>query len=84
LPAVEHEPREADGVVGIPETPDAAVRAAVRRLSTRERDALFLRFYLDLDYLTIAEALGVEVGAVPTTLYAARKNLTRALEEVAG
>jgi RNA polymerase sigma factor (sigma-70 family) len=82
-PAAEHELREADGVVRKPETPDAEVRAAVRRLPARQRDALFLRFYLDFDYLSIAETLGVEVGTVSATLHAARENLTQALEEVA-
>lgn len=82
-PAAEHELHEADGVVWKPETPGAEVRAAVRRLPARQRDVLFLRFYLDFDYLTIAETLGIEVGTVSATLHAARKTLTQALEEVA-
>jgi RNA polymerase sigma factor (sigma-70 family) len=61
--------------------PDAEVRAAVRGLPPRQRDALFLRFYLDFDYLTIAETLGIEVGTVSATLHAARTNLVNALEE---
>ena len=79
----EHEVQEADGVVWKSETLDAEVRAAVRRLPARQRDVLFLRFYLDFDYLTIAETLGIEVGTVSATLHAARENLTQALEEVA-
>jgi RNA polymerase sigma-70 factor (ECF subfamily) len=82
-PAGEYELHEADDVVWKPETPDAEVRAAVRRLPARQRDALFLRFYLDFDYATIAETLGVEVGTVSATLHAAQKTLTQALEEVA-
>ena len=74
---------EADDIAWEMETSDSAVLAAVRRLPARQRDALFLRFYLDFDYLTIAETLGIEVGTVSTTLQTARKNLTRALEEVA-
>src|SRR5450759_5025543 len=46
-PAGEYELHEADDVVWKPETPDAEVRAAVRRRPARQRDALFLRFYLD-------------------------------------
>ena len=62
---------------------DAAVRDAVRSLPPRQRDALFLRFYLDFDYAAIAESLDVEVGTVSATLHSARTALARALEEVA-
>lgn len=65
-----------------PETPDHEVRSALRQLPQRQRDALFLRFYLDFDYATIAETLGTEVGTVSATLHAARENLTHALQEV--
>ncbi len=65
-----------------PETPDEDVRSALRRLPRRQRDALFLRFYLDFDYATIAETLGIEVGTVSATLHAARENLTLVLQEV--
>jgi RNA polymerase sigma-70 factor (ECF subfamily) len=60
----------------------ALVRAAVRRLPPRQRDALFLRHYLDLDYHAIAEVLDVEVGTVSATLHAARNSLRDALQEV--
>lgn len=65
----------------MPET-DEDVRSALRGLPQRQRDALFLRFYLDFDYATIAETLGIEVGTVSATLHAARENLTHALQEV--
>jgi len=74
---------EAERVTCDPEMPDAEVRAAVRRLPPRQRDALFLRYYLDFDYPAIAETLGIQVGTVSATLHAARRNLTEALEEVA-
>jgi RNA polymerase sigma factor (sigma-70 family) len=61
---------------------DPDVRAALRRLPGRQRDALFLRFYLDFDYATIAETLGVEIGTVSATLHAARRALAEALQEV--
>jgi RNA polymerase sigma-70 factor (ECF subfamily) len=75
------EPREADDWK--PKISDAEVRAAVGRLPAPQRDVLFLRFYLNYDYLTIAETLGIEVGTVSATLHAARENLAQALEEVA-
>jgi RNA polymerase sigma factor (sigma-70 family) len=58
------------------------IRDAVSRLPRRQRDALFLRYYLDFDYRAIADALGVEVGTVSATLHAARAALAQALQEV--
>ena len=60
----------------------AEVRAAVARLPERQRLALFLRYYADLDYDAIATALGVSVGTVGATLNAARAKLRGLLEEV--
>ena len=60
----------------------AVIRAALRRLPPRQRDALFLRHYLDLDYHAIAEVLEVELGTVSATLHAARNSLRDALQEV--
>jgi RNA polymerase sigma factor (sigma-70 family) len=71
--------------VGEPWTPErdvGAVRDAVRRLPQRQRDALFLRFYLDFDYAAIADVLGIEVGTVSATLHAARAKLAQNLQEV--
>jgi RNA polymerase sigma factor (sigma-70 family) len=72
--------------------PDAAVngrlpdelglRAWVSSLPPRQRAVLFLRYYADLDYRSIADALGVEVGTVSATLSAAHATLRKALEEV--
>jgi RNA polymerase sigma-70 factor, ECF subfamily len=59
------------------------VREAVQRLPARQRDALYLRYYLDLDYRAIADILDVEVGTVSATLHAARNSLRDALQEVA-
>jgi RNA polymerase sigma factor (sigma-70 family) len=73
-----------DAVIGTePDAPDDAVREAILALPQRQRDALFLRHYLDFDYAQIAEALGVRVGTVSATLHAARAAVGRALEEVA-
>jgi RNA polymerase sigma factor (sigma-70 family) len=62
--------------------PDEEVRAALRQLPPRQRDAIFLRFYLDLDYAAIAGTLGVEVGTVSATLHAGQEALKRVLREV--
>jgi RNA polymerase sigma factor (sigma-70 family) len=64
------------------DTEREAVRAAVAQLPRRQRDALFLRFYLDFDYAAIADVLGIEVGTVSATLHAARAGLTQTLQEV--
>jgi DNA-directed RNA polymerase specialized sigma24 family protein len=58
------------------------VREAIMRLPLRQRDAVFLRYYLDLDYRSIAEALGIEKGTVSATLHAARATLAEVLQEV--
>lgn len=68
---------------GEPGVDAAVVRDAVRRLPRRQRDALFLRHYLDFDYATIASTLNVEVGTVSATLHAARTSLAHHLQEVA-
>jgi RNA polymerase sigma-70 factor (ECF subfamily) len=63
--------------------PDLAdVRAALAELPERQRLALFLRHYADLDYEAIATALGVERGTVAATLHAARERLRHLLSEV--
>ena len=51
------------------------MRAALAALPERQRLALFLRYYADLDYAGIAEALGVSRGTVSATLHAAHSNL---------
>lgn len=53
-------------------------------LTDRQREVLFLHYYADLDYATIAHALGISSGAVGATLSAARQTLRSALtKEVA-
>jgi RNA polymerase sigma factor (sigma-70 family) len=60
----------------------AIVREAIRKLPERQRDALYLRFYLGFEYAAIAETLGIEVGTVSATLHAARASLAQTLQEV--
>jgi RNA polymerase sigma-70 factor (ECF subfamily) len=53
-------------------------------LTERQREVLFLHYYADLDYATIAHALGISPGTVGATLSAARQTLREALtKEVA-
>ena len=59
-----------------------AVEAIVAALPERQRLALFLRYYADLDYDAIATALGIKPGTVAATLHAAHAALRRQLLEV--
>jgi RNA polymerase sigma-70 factor (ECF subfamily) len=58
------------------------VREAVEQLPERQRLVLFLRYYADLDYRAIGEAVAISEGTVAATLHAAhqrmRELLTRA------
>jgi RNA polymerase sigma-70 factor, ECF subfamily len=58
------------------------VRAAIALLPERQRHVLFLRYYADLDYRTIAEALDLSPGTVGATLNAAHASMRALLEEV--
>lgn len=57
------------------------VRRALARLPRRQREATVLRYYLDMDVVEIASALGVSEGTAKTTLFRARQALARALGE---
>jgi RNA polymerase sigma factor (sigma-70 family) len=63
-------------------TDDLDIRAWVVSLPERQKLAVFLRYYADLDYRTLASVLGVEVGTVSATLSAAHTSLRRSLKEV--
>jgi RNA polymerase sigma-70 factor (ECF subfamily) len=65
---------------GVPEQ-DAEVRAWVASLPERQRLVVFLRYFADLDYRSIAHALDIEVGTVSSTLAAAHAALRRSYEE---
>jgi len=65
---------------GLPEQ-DATVRAWVASLPERQRLVVFLRYFADLDYRSIAAALEVEIGTVSATLAAAHAALQRSYEE---
>jgi RNA polymerase sigma-70 factor (ECF subfamily) len=62
---------------------DAELRIALARLPERQRTAVFLRYYADLSYAAIGEALGITEGTVAATLNAALRRLrTRLQQEV--
>jgi RNA polymerase sigma factor (sigma-70 family) len=58
------------------------LRARIAALPERQRLAVFLHYYADLDYASIAEALDVAPGTVAATLNAARASLRGTLQEV--
>jgi RNA polymerase sigma-70 factor, ECF subfamily len=77
IPAVDHDqPTAANGQ---PEQ-DAELRVALARLPERQRLAVFLRYYADLDYAAIGEALGIRTGTVSATLNEAHAALRSRLE----
>lgn len=57
------------------------VADAVRRLRSPMKEAVVLRYYLQLSDPEIAEALGIAVGTVKSTLHRARGLLRAAFEE---
>jgi RNA polymerase sigma-70 factor (sigma-E family) len=59
-----------------------AVLAALRRLPDRQREALVLRFYLELGEAEIAESMGITSGTVKSTTSRALAALGRLLGEV--
>jgi RNA polymerase sigma-70 factor, ECF subfamily len=60
----------------------SSLEVLLAALPERQRLALFLRYYADLDYDAIATALGVKPGTVGATLHAAHAALRRQLQEV--
>jgi RNA polymerase sigma factor (sigma-70 family) len=61
---------------------DEEVRVLVAALPERQRLVLFLRYYADLDYRAIADALEISPGTVGATLNAAHRALRPLIEEV--
>ena len=62
---------------------EAALRRHVATLPERQRLVLFLRYYADLSYCEIGEALGLRTGTVSATLAAAHRTLRGRLQPVA-
>jgi RNA polymerase sigma-70 factor (sigma-E family) len=59
-----------------------AVLSALRRLPARQREALVLRFYLDLPEPEIARSMGISPGTVKSTTSRALAALGRLVQEV--
>jgi RNA polymerase sigma factor (sigma-70 family) len=58
------------------------LRAAISALPERQRLAVFLRHYADMDYDQIADVLKIERGTVAATLHAAHATLRKQMSEV--
>jgi RNA polymerase sigma-70 factor (ECF subfamily) len=61
------------------EANDGTANLPLAGLTSRQAEVLFLHYYADLSYATIAEALGIQVGTVGATLHTAREALRRGL-----
>ena len=53
---------------------DLGLRRWIAALPERQRLAIFLRYFADLDYAAIAAALEIEVGTVSATLNSAHRS----------
>jgi DNA-directed RNA polymerase specialized sigma24 family protein len=51
-------------------------------LTERQREIVFLRYYADLDYRSIASALELEVGTVSSALAAAHATIRKSIRQV--
>jgi RNA polymerase sigma-70 factor (ECF subfamily) len=60
---------------------DFALTTAVHALPPRQRLVVFLRYFADLSYQTIAEAMEIDAGTVAATLAQARATLAAVLQE---
>jgi RNA polymerase sigma factor (sigma-70 family) len=67
LPRPQHHQAGAD-VNALQAFERSALIAALRRLPRRQREMLALRYYDDMSYAEIAEAMNVKVGTVSSTL----------------
>ena len=54
---------------------------ALRQLPERQREALALRYYLDLSEAEMAAAMGISAGSVKTHLHRGLASLAGLLEE---
>jgi len=59
-----------------------ALRTWIASLPERQRMAVYLRYYADLDYRAIALVMAVKVGTVSATLSAAHNRLREQFQEV--
>jgi RNA polymerase sigma-70 factor (ECF subfamily) len=81
LVAVERLGSSSDSPVEGPHSPDTSELAnAVRRLPARQRAAVALFYLCDFPMSEVAKTMGVSVGTVKASLFAARKTLRKHLE----
>jgi RNA polymerase sigma factor (sigma-70 family) len=80
--AVTHQPPEASAEAAVLSREEREeVMRAVRRLPDRQREALVLRFYLDLPEREIARIMGLRPGSVRSATHRALRALGQSLEE---
>jgi RNA polymerase sigma-70 factor (sigma-E family) len=77
------EPAESAESLALVSEEHREVLAGIRRLPGRQREALVLRYYLDLNELQIATTMGISRGTVKSTTSRALATLGRILEESA-
>lgn len=70
-----------DGIDPVAAEERSRVRELVAQLPERQRMCVFLHYFADLDYATIAAALDIRRGTVAASLNAARAKLRDGLEE---
>jgi RNA polymerase sigma-70 factor (ECF subfamily) len=79
VPLTEQLPEELPGQAEEVDGRATVLRQLIGDLPDRQRTAVFLRYYADLEYRDIAEVLGVEVGTVGAMLSKARTSLTESV-----
>jgi RNA polymerase sigma-70 factor (sigma-E family) len=82
LAATHHPPAASAESAVLSREERAEVMAAVRRLPGRQREALVLRFYLDLPEREIAQVMGLRPSSVRSATTRALRALGRSLEEL--
>lgn len=76
------EPAETGELAASESEPSVRLVPQLVRLPERQRLVLFLRYFADLPYEAIADALEISPGTVAATLNAAHRSLRRWLQEV--
>jgi RNA polymerase sigma-70 factor (sigma-E family) len=77
------EPAESAESLALVSEEHREVLAGIRQLPDRQREAVVLRYYLDLSELQIATTMGISRGTVKSTTSRALATLGRILEESA-
>ena len=77
-PAIADSPGADEGIDSVAAA--GAIRAALRKLPTRQREAVVLRFYGDLPLAEVASTMGVSEGSVKTHIHRGLAALAPRLE----